>query len=55
MISILPPELLYHTLESTIFSANDLTRIALTTKFLLPQARKLLYHSIEVYYEAGFG
>ncbi|GAA5850288.1 hypothetical protein JCM5353_005872, partial [Sporobolomyces roseus] len=48
MIPILPPELIYTILESTTFSSNDLTKIALTSCSLLPFARQILYRSIEV-------
>ncbi|GAA5856964.1 hypothetical protein JCM5353_004369, partial [Sporobolomyces roseus] len=51
MITSLPPELIYHILESTTFSAHDLAKIALTSRVLLPVARKSLYRSIEAYYE----
>jgi len=55
MIPILPPELIDTILESTIFLHHDLTRIALTSRARLPFARKLLYRSIQVYFNKGVG
>lgn len=55
MMPILPPELTYTILESTILSAHDLTKIALTSRSLLPVARKSLYRSIQVCYESEVG
>jgi len=55
MIPILPPELLYTIIESTTFSHRDLTQVALTSRCLLPVARKLLYRSIQVYFNKGVG
>jgi len=55
MIPIFPPELLYHVTESTTFPADDLTRIARSSRTLLPLARKLLYRSVQVYFDKGVG